>query len=83
VTLYLIREWQKLSGNFVPRNVLKMCEYHGIGNENPRLVRAITGQKAKLLCINDENGDVDADAAKQELDRAFRTILPQKSSFEK
>jgi hypothetical protein len=83
VTLYLIREWQKLSGNFVPRNVQKNCEYHGIGSENPRLVQAITGQKAKLLCINDENGDVDVASAKQELDRAFRTILPIKSSFEK
>jgi hypothetical protein len=82
VTLYLFREWQKLSGAFVPRNVQKLCGYFDLSSRNPKLVRAVTKQKYKVVCINDADEDIDADAARQELVNAFAVILPVQSSFE-
>jgi hypothetical protein len=82
VTPYLIREWQKLSGEFVPKNVEKLCGYYEVADTNPRLVRAITKQKHKVLCINDANEEIDVSSAGREIREAFERILPQKSSFE-
>jgi 3-deoxy-D-arabino-heptulosonate 7-phosphate (DAHP) synthase class II len=82
VTPYLIREWQKLSGEFVPKNVEKLCGYYEVADTNPRLVRAITKQKHKVLCINDANEEIDVSSAGREIREAFERILPKKSSFE-
>jgi hypothetical protein len=82
VTPYLIREWQKLSGEFVPRNIHKLCGFYNVATSNPGLVRAITKQKSKIICINDATEEVDVTAARKEMTRAFHTILPEKSAFE-
>jgi hypothetical protein len=82
VTPYLVREWQKLSGEFVPRNVQKLCGYYNVESSNPKLVKAITKQQYGVVCINDANKEIDMKAARRELNRAFHTILPEKSTFE-
>jgi hypothetical protein len=82
VNAYLIREWQKLSGEFVPRNVHKLCGFYNVATSNPGLVSAITKQKSKIICINDATEEVDVTAARKEMTRAFHTILPEKSAFE-
>lgn len=84
VTPYLFREWQKLSGNFVPQNVHKLFRYYDIKEDNSDLARILTGKKKKIICIND--GSIkggDADRIQAELTEAFEKILPKRSSFEK
>ena len=83
VSQYLLRSWQKLSGNFHPQNLEKDFAYFGLHEDNTKLYRTIKGQKKKIICINDGNEGVDFDRIRDELQAAWDTILPERSSFEK
>lgn len=83
VNQYVLREYQKLSGEFVPKNVQKLCGYYDVEENNDRLVQTITGQKKKMICINDSNHEIDFEKAKQEIISALEKILPERSLFEK
>ncbi|MCD8129700.1 MAG: stealth family protein [Lachnospiraceae bacterium] len=83
VTPYLLREWQKLTGNFTAKNITRDLGYFNVGNENEKLLRAIRKRKSKIICINDANQPIAFERVKRELLEAFDEILPQKSSFEK
>lgn len=83
VSPYLFREWQKLSNQFVPANVLKDFGYFEVAQDNQKLVNTITKQKKKMICINDAKLDADFEMIKQELQKAFEVILPEVSSFER
>ena len=82
VTQYLFREWQKLSDEFVPKNIVKDFAYFNIAKENKRLLQTITKQKKKVICINDQNIGAEFARVKLEVQEAFQTILPEVSSFE-
>ena len=49
INQYVLREYQKLSGNFIPRNVQKLNGYYEISNNNEKLLQAITQQKKKVM----------------------------------
>ena len=83
LTPYLFREWQKLTGNFRPRNVRKDLSYYGLGEDHEGLLRTIRGQKSRMLCINDAAEVPDADRIQRELQEAFEQILPEASAFER
>lgn len=80
---YLFREWQKLSGNFVPRNVEKDLGYFEIEKQNEKLYSCIKKQKRKMICINDVGNQVNEQEVKKKLFESFEEILPEKSSFER
>ena len=82
LTPYLFREWQKLSNNFKPTNVLKDFAYFNIAKENQKLLNTIRKQKKKIICINDANIGSEFERVKQELQETFMQILPEVSSFE-
>ncbi len=82
VNQYLFREWQKLSGNFRPRNVTRRFRYFNVEDHNPALLLAIRKQRADIICINDANRKIDFDRAKAEIIEAFEAILPEASSYE-
>ena len=82
VSQYVLREYQKLSGEFVPENVQKICGYYDAEQTNDRLVRSILRQKKKIICINDSNHEIDFEKVKKEINQAFEQIFPEKSSFE-
>ena len=83
VTLYLFREWQKLTGNFTPRNVHGDLAYYNIGQNDRKMLKAITKQTRKFLCLNDGHFVSDFEQTKMQLQNAFNQILPEASSFEK
>lgn len=83
VTPYLFREWQKLSGNFVPRNVQKLFYYYNVKEDNSKLARVLSRKKKKIVCINDDSVKGDVDRIRAELTGSFERILPKRSSFEK
>ena len=83
VTDYLVRDWQKLTGNFHARNIRKDLTYFAISEDNRRLCQTIERQRKKIICINDGNEGIDFDRAMDELRSAFDTILPERSGFEK
>lgn len=83
INQYLLREWQKLTGNFTPRNVCCHFQYFNVSSDNRKLLSAIKKQKTEMICINDANDKIDFDAAKQQINDAFTAVFPNKSSFEK
>ena len=83
VNQYVLREWQKLSGNFAPCNASRFCRYFNIGADNGGLLRTITGRRAASVCINDSGELAGIERARQEIQQAFERILPEKSSFER
>ncbi len=83
VNQYLFREWQKLSGRFIPRNITGRFRYYNVDSHNPALLRTIRRQSADIICINDANKKIDFDRAKGEIIDALEAILPEKSSYEK
>lgn len=83
LTPYLFREWQKLSNNFKPTNVLKDFAYFNIAKDNKKLMDTIRKQKKKIICINDANIGTEFERVKQELQETFMQILPEVSSFER
>lgn len=82
VNQYLIREWQKLSGEFEPVNLLHMFRYFNIKNENHALLSCIRKQSAKCICVNDSDKKINFESVKAELNQALEQILPLKSEFE-
>lgn len=83
VSPYLFREWQKLTGQFVPSNVMKGFRYFNVSDDNSELIHTIMGGRAKVVCINDANVPIAFEKAKQEIQYAFERLLPQKSSYER
>lgn len=82
ISQYVLREYQKLSGNFIPRNVEKMCGYYEVSNHNEKIEQAIVEQRKKILCLNDSNEQIDFLRAKTDIKKAFCQLFPEKSSFE-
>ena len=83
INQYVLREYQKLSGEFVPRNVKKICRYFDLEETNPVLVETIVKQKAPSVCINDSNKEIPFLKVQQEIQVAFEEILPEKCSYER
>jgi len=82
VTQYLVRYFQLLDGNFIPRS-RKFGKLFSISNDNSALVDAIINHKYKSICTNDDEDTIDFEKAKKEINDAFEKAFPEKSSFEK
>ena len=82
VNQYVIREYQKLSGNFVPKNIQKINGYYEISTNNETFFRSMLGSKKRIICLNDANCSVDFEKVKGEIKRMFEEVFPEKSSFE-
>ncbi len=72
-----IRYFQMANGNFTPINKLKYGRYCSMSAKN--IVDYVSSGKYKYLCINDEVQGKKFERIK----KAFESILPEKSSFEK
>lgn len=82
VSQYVLREYQKLQGDFIPRNVQKLCGYYDVESKNNKLIQAIERHKNPMVCINDSNHAIDFESAKREINGALEQRLSQKSLFE-
>lgn len=87
VSQYLIRAWQMINGNFEPRNVAACSEHFTyITDDFTILTDAIRTRRLKLkklemFCVSDEK-ITDFERAKVEINKALRTVMPEKSTFE-
>ena len=82
VNQYLFREWQKLTGRFVPANIERDFVYTETGRDDRRIVQYIISGSKKIICIND-SGKGDFENSKKTIIKAFQKSLPTPSSFEK
>lgn len=82
VNQWLIRYRQLAEGNFIPRKPIRKAVFQLEAEEEPWR-EVIRGQQKPMICLND--GPLPDEAfrrKKEELQEAFRTILPEKSTFE-
>ena len=82
VSQYVIREWQKLSGDFVNKNSYWLCKYFDVSDHNEKLLRMIRKHTGKIACVNDSNHGIDFEKAKAEINAAFTEGFPERSAFE-
>ena len=80
VSQWLIRDWQIASGRFVPRSPRIGKRF--IQPIDDEVVGFIVGQKAKMVCVNDDATEATFESEKQRLIDAFQTILPNRSLYE-
>lgn len=83
LTQYLLREWQKLKGEFSAKNLHRDFKYFNIGEKDDKLIQAVKKQKSKLICVNDAEIAGDFEKIRAEIQAAFEQIMPIASSFEK
>lgn len=83
ITIYLLREWQKLTGRFAPANVHRDLAYCSMEHVNAKTLRLITGQRRRFICLNDACETVNYGDIRRALGSAFDAILPERSSYER
>lgn len=78
----LFRIWQICEGNFTPYNTYKDTKMFPLMVKPNQAVKAIYNQSYSLICLNDNVHIKNYDAVITNIDNAFKSILPEKSSFE-
>ena len=84
VNQWLLCAWNQAKGIFYPVHENGIGRNFSLSPDNIKEVcDAIIKQHYPQICINDTQNNIDPDRCAAEIVRAFETILPQKSSFEK
>lgn len=78
----LFRTWQICEGNFIPYNTYKDTKMFPLMVRPKQAIRAIRNQEYSLVCLNDNKNIRNYDKLMGEIQEAFDSILPDKSSFE-
>ena len=81
VNQWLARYWQFASGTFVPGVPDRGC-FFSIGKDNRAIEDAILNQRYPVICLSDDDPNLDFEKEKVFLIELFEQILPEKSSFE-
>ena len=84
VNIWIVKDWQMLSGEFVPRTA-SFSEYFSISRflTDKRVEKMLKKGKRKCICVNDTEDDLDFENAKSSFVKLIETILGRKSLFEK
>lgn len=82
LTPELFRTWQICKGNFEPYNTYRDTKMFPLMVKPKQAVRAISEQSHKLICLNDNVHIRDYNKVMHDLEYAFNSILPHKSTFE-
>ena len=84
VNQYIYRYWEIMRGTFEPSNIFDFgSEFFIEDSNNIKLYDAIKYQKYKMICINDSTDLKEFENVKNEVNKCFDSILPDKSKFEK
>ncbi|MDD3919481.1 MAG: stealth family protein [Candidatus Pacebacteria bacterium] len=78
----LFRTWQICRSNFEPYNTYQDTKMFPLVLRSKKAIKAIYDQSYKLICLNDNAHIRNYDKVMEDLEKAFDTILPEKSGFE-
>lgn len=78
----LFRTWQICKGNFTPYNTYKDTKMFPLMVKPKQAIKAIRNQEYSLVCLNDNKHIKNYDKLMAEIQAAFESILPEKSTFE-
>ncbi|MDD4698617.1 MAG: Stealth CR1 domain-containing protein [Fermentimonas sp.] len=81
-TQELFRTWQICRSNFEPYNTYQDTKMFPLVLRSKQAIKAVYEQSYKLICLNDNVHIRNYDKVMAELEKAFDTILPDKSGFE-
>lgn len=82
INIWLIRQWQIMTGDFIPRSVkFEQLATLPKGEDTALKLLEQCGD-CRLLCINDSFGVENFDETKEKINGAFERLLPEKSKFE-
>jgi hypothetical protein len=82
LTPELFRSWQICNGSFHPYNTYTDTRMFPLVLRSTEAIKALREQSYKLVCLNDNVHIRSYDRVMGDLEAAFETILPDKSSFE-
>lgn len=82
VNCWLIRQWQIMSGEFVPRATAFGAHCTMPKDLDRALAKLAHPGKTRLMCINDNPAVEDFEYVKQQVNAALQRLLPEKGSFE-
>lgn len=82
VTDWCVRDWQLLSGEYTPRKPIGKGFSTSELEHSKEPVEYIRKQKGKVVCLNDNEREVNFEKHKQMIIDAFEELLPEKSAFE-
>jgi hypothetical protein len=82
LTPELFRTWQICKGNFEPYNTYNDTKMFPLIIKSKQAVAAIRNRSYKLVCLNDNVHIHNYGRVMKNLQDAFESILPEKSSFE-
>lgn len=82
LTPELFRTWQICSGNFSPLNTYKDTKMFPLMVRPKQAIKAIREQKYNLICLNDNVHIRSYEQVMENIEAAFESILPKKSTFE-
>ncbi len=84
VSVYALREWQKLSGNFVPANVTRRLGYYSLASDADldRLASDLRAGRRTVACVNDDACE-DFPARAARVRSLLGALLPDPCSFER
>ena len=83
LTHELFRTWQICEGNFAPYNTYSDTRMFPLVVRARQAIRAVRQQTWRLVCLNDNVHIRNYAQVMRDLEAAFATILPERSSFEK
>ena len=78
----LFRIWQICNGDFEPYNTYKDTKMFPLMIKSKKAIKVIYEQSYSLICLNDNVHIRNYDEVMHNLNEAFQSILPEKSSFE-
>ena len=78
---WLMRYWQFAGGKFKPGNP-GLGQFFSIGRDDAGIKRAILSKVPKIICLSDDDENMDFEEEKLFLRDCFEAILPNKSSYE-
>lgn len=82
VNQYVFKFWQLCSHKFYPRE--RQFGYCFVASDDSKeIIKGIKSKKYKTICINDSDFVNDFEKVKNEINQAFESKFPNKSSFEK
>jgi hypothetical protein len=84
VTEWLLRYWRIMKGEFCPGPILgKFFQFSAKEKNNALISEVIRKQKYRIVCINDPEATIDFEKEKLRVNKAFESVFPEKSSFER
>ncbi len=82
VNQYILREWQKQKGSFIPSNLHHDFRYIDVTDISGKNLDVIRRQRKKIICLNDSDHLYDFEKHRRIWAGALHSILPESSSFE-